>query len=113
MTNERNPTILPQVERRTPACPKCGHPDFVGRNIGGVIHFTCKKEDCRNKWMGGLPQTPEDPTRPRPPESPTTSSVQYARNSNPHIPGDVIETVPHQNPTPAFRRGALVPEEEE
>lgn len=112
MVSERNPNIVIQAESRKRCCPKCKFDDFNGRNVQGTVTFTCKNPECKNQWQGGLGM-PEDPTRPMAPQSSTPPLVEYVRNTNPQIPGDVIEIRHRPDPTPAFRKGALIPEDEE
>lgn len=68
--SERNPLLIPgrAPPRSRRGCPKCGHDNFSGRNVAGIVTFTCAK--CRNKWHGGLGQVMEDPTIPKPPINP-------------------------------------------
>ncbi len=107
---DRNPLLLPtgKESKRMQGCPKCKANDYVGRNIQGVITFTCGK--CRNQWQGGLPQLPQDPTLPLPPQDPSDRpTVDFVRNKH----GEVQEVRRRVNPTQEFRKGLPVPNGEE
>lgn len=109
----RNPTVvdLPGAEpvvRR--CCPKCQSPDYGGRKVMGVITFTCLK--CKNKWQGGLGIEPIDPTKPMPPMNPADKPDLDFFKKRP-TDDRIREQRNPRNPVPAFRRGALIPEDGE
>lgn len=110
-TKDRNPLIIPEQDApKKRGCPVCGHEDYTGRRIGGVIHFTCTSKTCGNKWQGGLPQEPQDPRVPRPPQNPMDRrSVEVGQDSK----GQPVELRRAVNLTQDFRKGALVPPGEE
>lgn len=107
--DDRNPLLLPAVQpSRLKGCPACKHPDYNGRNVQGVITFTCAK--CQNKWHGGLPQEPQDQTIPLPPVDPRDRpTVDFVRG--PH--GETLEVRRGVSTTPEFRKGAPIPSGEE
>jgi hypothetical protein len=110
-THDRNPLIIPEA---TPAkrkgCPACGHNEFLGRRVGGVITWTCRSPTCGNKWQGGLPQEEMDPREPRPPEDPRSKPpVTFEKDSK----GQMVEQRRPVNLTQEFRKGAPVPSGEE
>lgn len=110
MSDERNPLLIPTRKEpvRLTGCPKCGAKQFSGRNIQGMITWTCAA--CKNQWHGGLPSVPEDPTVPRPPTDPRdVPVVDFVRG--PH--GEVLEQRRRVNPTQEFRKGLPIPEGEE
>jgi hypothetical protein len=104
----RNPIIIPELQRKKPCCPKCGCERFGGRRVQGVVTFTCS--DCRNQWQGGLPREPWEKDKPIPPENPKDKPlVDFAKNSK----GQTEEIRRRVDPTPDFRKGALVPNDGE
>lgn len=117
MSDPKNPTFIPSREStRRRGCPKCGHEDFDGRRIqGGSVVFTCQNKECRNKWSGGLPQAPAGPLDPVLPENP---------RQRPHVSFDPFidpktkelqfrEESRAPDQSQVFRRGALIPDDEE
>jgi hypothetical protein len=107
--DDRNPLFIPD---RTPArqqgCPVCASGDWTARIVSGVHNFTCRS--CGNKWQGGLPQLPEDPTVPKPPVDPKDRpTLGFTRNSK----GDFEEQRRRPNPTQPFRGGAPIKQGEE
>lgn len=101
---KRNPTIIPQKVVARKGCPKCESMEFGGRNVGGVITFTCRT--CRNQWSGGLPQEPMDPSVPHPAVNPLTQpSVGFSKNKE----GNVVEERRTVNTTQTYRKGAPAP----
>ncbi len=100
MANEKNPTFVPGRAVGARGCPKCSHDSFNGRNVGGVVTFTCAK--CQNKWHGGLPQVPEDPTIPKAPVNPhERPSVSFVKDKNDQI----VEKRRPVSAVPEFRKG--------
>jgi hypothetical protein len=106
--DKRNPLFIPEATSRRPACPKCGHPEFTGRKVSGVVTFTCKSPSCQNKWQGGLPQEPQDPRIPLPTES-YVPPVRFLKNSK----GDYEELRSSPKTVQSFRTGAPIPREGE
>jgi hypothetical protein len=83
---------------------------------GGVAVFKCR--DCQNEWQGGIGQEPQDPRIPVPPQDPRSAPVigwekpskQVVEDRgirDPNQPVDVVVRRP--DPTPDFRKGALIP----
>lgn len=106
MANDRNPLIIPAPEKRAGGCPHCRGYDFSGRMISGVLVSTCRS--CGGKWQGGLPQVPQDPRIPLPPED-YVPTVRFGRDSK----GEPVELLRRPDPTPAFRKGAPIPSGDE
>lgn len=96
--SQRNPLLIPkgEVKRVGPHCPACKKANFDGRNIQGVLHFSCR--ECGNKWEGGLPQVPQDPRVPHPYFSPQLPTFEL----NPRTK-EVVEFRKPVNPTQSFR----------
>jgi len=108
MSEDRNPLIIPTVTPTRRCCPACKKENFTGRNLQGVVTFTCL--ECRNSWQGGLPQEPQDPTQPHPPINPKDRPlVQFVRTSS----GKVEEERTRVNLTQEFRKGIPFPEGED
>lgn len=109
----RNPLFIPGIhsppreDPRQSTCPKCDGGNWGGRNVGGVVTFTCR--DCGNKWYGGLPQQPMDPTVPAPPQDPR--DVPTVRFERPGPNKDFVEIVRRPIHAQAFRLGAPIPQE--
>ena len=97
MPVERNPFIIPdrpQVVGKV--CPNCKKKNFSGRNVQGVITWTCLVEGCGHRWSGGL-RSSSDPDQ-----------VPFVEPSNivPMIEkdGTVTEFVIQEDPTPEFHQ---------
>lgn len=111
--SDRNPFVLPDSNPKKRGCPKCGHGEFLGRRIGGVVHFTCRNTECNNKWQGGLPHELIDPSTPYPANPNPPSIEQMALRDK---DGNIVDTyeirrpVSHAQP---FRGGAKIPEGED
>jgi hypothetical protein len=106
----RNPLIIPETSGRRRGCPKCGHPDYSGRRVMGVVTFRCKKVDCLHEWYGGLPQEPSDPRIPHPPINPTDRPTSdFLRDEK----GEFREVRRRPNLTPEFKKGAPIPSGED
>lgn len=109
MDGKRNPVIIPKKEPTGRCCPKCKGQNYGGRNFSGMVLFTCR--DCGQEFGGGLPQVPEDPSRPRPHYEP---QVTYEKNPKPLGPDDNVRELRKPVPsTPAFKRGLPVPQDGE
>ena len=107
---ERNPIFIPEPVKKKSGCPYCEHHDYLGRNIQGMVVFTCRK--CKKQWQGGLPQIPIDPKIPQPTTLPPTVDFVAIKNSR----GETIgaEEIRRKiDLTTDFRRGTLIPEEGE
>lgn len=107
---ERNPKIFlgTPITTKTRACPLCGHTEYNGLRLGGVVTYTCLKKECGNKWQGGLPReiVPDSIALP-PVDDKTPITVQKGRD------GRTTEEIRKAQPLTAdFRRGSLVPSEE-
>jgi ribosomal protein L37AE/L43A len=102
---ERNALFIPEAPaKKMRGCPKCEHPEFEGRKVGGVITFTCRK--CKNQWSGGGFFHDADPHVPQP----TSSYIPPSRYEPALKPGgDPLEVLRHVDSRPDFRRGALIP----
>ena len=109
--SDRNPLLIPG---RTPVsayrcCPKCKSQQYSGRNLGGVVKYTCSS--CRNTWHGGIGQVAEDTSIPKPPMNPADKPlVEFAEHPR---TGKVEEIVRRPNPTQEFRKGLPIPNGEE
>lgn len=107
----RNPLLLPGAPepKRMRGCPKCGDRNsYIGTNVQGVISWKCNA--CGNKWYGGLPQTPQDPTVPLPPTDPLQEpSLQFVKGPK----GEVLELRRKVSPVQEFRKGLPIPKEGE
>lgn len=103
-TGPRNPLIIPVEESKKKGCPKCGGTDFNGRKVQGSITFTCSS--CKNQWAGGLPQEPQDPRLPTPPEDPASSPSLTFMKGRGDMPVEVRRGV---SLTQEFRKGSPVP----
>lgn len=104
---ERNPVIVPDRSGKKPGCPVCGHPEFDGRRVQGVVAWKCRNKDCRNEWYGGLPQVPQDPRIPLPPERyvpPVTFDVGVTKSTK----GQIVEINRPVDTRPEFRKGAPI-----
>lgn len=108
MSSERNPIVLPKASPTGKTCQKCGSAKWTGRNIQGAVTFTCS--ECRFQWYGGLPQVPEDPTRPRAPEI-NEPLVQFVENLK--VEGGVEELRRRPDQRAEFRKGAPIPTDKE
>lgn len=106
MSNERNPLFIPEGKPAGAArgCPKCGQNDYLGRRAGSLIITTCQV--CRNEWYGQVPPVVDDRTPRNPANVPIVSSFKDSK-------GQIHERINHPNPSPDFRRGAVVPNEDE
>ena len=106
-----NPIFLPEREAsRRRSCPSCGCPDFGGRRVQGVATFTCRR--CGNEWSGGLPMFAPDPNAPLMPVDPRDRpTVTFEPSGKPGV--GFREERRKPDPTPAFRRGAPIPDREE
>lgn len=110
MAIDRNPILLPEAASKKPACPKCSHDVFIGKNVQGVVLFTCQK--CSNKWQGGLPRVPEDPLRPMLPTAPPPVEQSALKDKDGRVVGHEELRRPVSTLTD-FRRGAIIPEDGE
>jgi len=108
MSSDRNPLVIPKSGSGRKGCAKCGSEKWTGRNIQGSVTFTCV--DCKFQWYGGLPQTPMDPSIPTAPES-YEPTVKFVENSK--MEGGVEEIRRKPDARTDFRKGALIPTEEE
>ena len=111
MAIERNPILLPEAAPKKSGCPACGHEQYTGRNVQGVMTWKCPK--CGNKWQGGLPRVPDDPLRPILPDTspPPVQQVPIKDRS-----GNVIGVEELRRPVSlaqSFRKGAPIPEDGE
>jgi hypothetical protein len=89
-------------------CPKCKAENYVGRNIQGMVTWTCRT--CGNQWHGGLPQEPQDPTVPLAPTNPMDQpTIQFIRDKH----GEAKELRKRVNLTQEFRKGMPIPEGED
>jgi hypothetical protein len=107
VNDDRNPLFIPETKsagvQRTCPNPECRSPDFDGRNLGGVIIFTCAK--CKMKFGGGIPHSPVDPSVPYPAD-PSPPSISYTKHPK---TGEMVELRRPQSTAPDFRKGAPVP----
>lgn len=106
----RNPLLIPTSKEsvRLRGCPKCKKENYSGRNIQGIITFTC--HECRNQWHGGIGQEVQDPTIPLPAQDPLhRPTVDFLRNKH----GEAVEVNRRPNPVQEFRKGLPVPEGED
>jgi hypothetical protein len=108
MTSDRNPLVIPKAGSSRKGCAKCGSEKWTGRNIQGAVTFTCT--DCKFQWYGGLPQTPMDPSIPTAPES-YEPTVKFVENQK--VEGGVEEIRRRPDQRTDFRKGALIPTDEE
>lgn len=104
----KNALLLPDAVDKRRRCPACGSLDFGGRNLGGVITYTCAKESCKNQWGGGLPMVAEDPRRPS--FYPPTPGLSFERH--PKYPEKWVEVHRPVDTTQPFRKGAKLPDGE-
>lgn len=105
--DSRNPLIIPDRSApNRPSCPVCGHTEFLGRRVMGVITFTCRKAGCGAKWQGGLPQEPQDPRIPLPTES-YVPPVRFGKD----VSNQDIELRRRVDLRADFLKGAPVPRE--
>lgn len=108
----RNPQIIFEPEPTKPlCCPSCKEANYTGRKIGGIIHFTCLNESCRNQWQGGLPRVPEDPRVPKPPINPK-DKPRVMFDYDPLQKKEVEIRYP-VDLTQEFRKGTLIGEDED
>lgn len=113
----RNPTLIPEREKKPTGCPSCGANDYDGRSSGGVVIRKCRQ--CKTEWQGGLPQEPIDPRQPYPVDNyipPVTFNRSLLKNA-PRLKGDLPEGVVEQtrpiDTRPEFRKGAPIADDEE
>jgi len=104
----RNPIFIPNADIAKRACNNCGADKWTGRSIQGAVTFTCSM--CHFKWYGGLPQLPQDPTIPRAPEI-NEPVIQFVENLK--LEGGIEEIRRKPDHRTDFRKGALVPNEDE
>lgn len=112
--SNRNPVIVPEKKRVRRCCPKCFSGNFVGRNIQGLVKFTCQA--CGHKWYGGIGQEPQDPTAPLPPVNPSDRpavEVVAVRDKRGEIVGSEEIRNRKVDLVQEFRKGAPIPEDEE
>ena len=115
----RNPVILPERKAKKTGCPKCGHPDYDGRMAFGAPVYICKNKDCGNVWHGGIIHEQGDPRIPYPPSSTPPplefdkAMVRGAGNNPNYINPETVEIRRRVDPTPAFRRGARISDDDE
>ena len=103
---DRNPIIIPKEAPNRNGCPKCGGIKWFGRNIQGAVTFKC---ECGHVWYGGLPQLPQDPTIPFPPD--VNEPIQFVENKK--MEGGVEEIRKKLDLRTDFRKGAPIPEDGE
>lgn len=108
---ERNPVIITERISSTPKCPKCGSEKFSGRRIQGTAVFKCQNTECLNEWSGGFGMSPAV-ADPRVPVAPEVYTPPLRLNIEPRT-GQVEEIRKKVDPTPDFRKGALIPPEGE
>lgn len=107
---DRNPLLFPDNPQslRMRGCPKCHSQEYMGKNIQGVVTWSCSK--CKNQWHGGLPQEPQNPLSPVPPLNPADRPiVDFIRGPR----GEVLEQRRPVNLTQDYRKGLPVPTGEE
>lgn len=104
----RNPILFPDVEPRIKGCPACGHEEYVGNMVMGVLTKTCLNKECNNKWQGGLAR---EPCRPGEFLTPDTSkpAIVFLR---PTKDGPIEEFRNPQSAGQPFRGGLPVPKED-
>jgi ribosomal protein L37AE/L43A len=112
----RNPTIIPEREKRTTGCPNCGANDYDGSSHGGVVVRKCRQ--CKTEWQGGLPQEPLDPKVPYPVDNytaPVTFDRSLLKNAgaSPGLPEGVVEHTRPVDTRPEFRKGLPISDDEE
>lgn len=105
----KNDLLIPSSIDRRRRCPACGCLDFSGRNLGGVLNFTCLNKSCGAKWAGGLPMVPEDPRKPQPFKE-TPAGISFERN--PKMPDKWLEVHKPVDTTQPFRKGVKLPDGE-
>jgi hypothetical protein len=99
----RNPTIIPKPDvGQAPACPKCGSKEFDGFGHDGVVTRTCRK--CKNKWQGGLPQSPLAPGEYLPPDS-YVPPVRFEPSLDPKKKSQLQEIDRKIDTRPEFKKG--------
>lgn len=106
--SDRNPFVIPD-EKPAPrrGCPQCGGDKFSGYTNFGIVYRTCRSCGC--EWQGGIGQLPQDPTVPVPPTHPNDRpNIEFVKTK---VDGDrpVPVTVRRPDLTPAFRKGAPIP----
>jgi hypothetical protein len=112
----RNPTIIPERERKPTGCPSCGAENYDGRSNGGVVIRKCR--ECKTEWQGGLPQEPLDPRVPYPVDNyipPVSFDRSLLKNSpaSPGLPSGVVEKTRPVDLRPEFRKGLPISDDEE
>jgi hypothetical protein len=121
LDQNRNPTIVPeQAPSRKRVCPKCGGDKFDSRIAYGMPTFICQTKDCGNVWQGGIIHDSPDSRVVYPPASYTPSIsfdkalVRGSPHGNPnYISPDTVEIRRRVDPTPDFKKGAPLGEDEE
>lgn len=106
MADDRNPLIIPERTYIPPQrCLKCGSGEFNRRRVQGVVISRCRK--CGEEAQGGLPQMPQDPRVPYPPEQ-YVPTVRFEKS----VRGDdqIVEVRRRPDNTQSFRKGAPIPE---
>lgn len=108
--DDRNPLIIPNKEPIVKGCPICGgQASGIGSN--GVLVFTCLNESCKNSWQSGLPRSVIDPKKPIPTTDPRTRpALEINWNSRYKQWEEDLRPV---DPTPDFRKGAPMSEEDD
>lgn len=103
---ERNPVFIPATIQKGLVCPKCGSDKFEGRRIQNTIVRTCSNKDCRQEWAGGYGMSPaaQDPRVPVAPEI-YQPALKFVADGK----GQVEEIRRKVDPTPDFKKGALIP----
>lgn len=109
---ERNPVFVPDRNTKSRCCPVCGSLDFIGRKVMGVISWKCTRDECRNEWYGGLPQEPQDPRVPVPPER-YTPPISFDVGVTKQTRGQVVEIQRPVDTRPEFKKGALITGEDD
>lgn len=107
----RNKWVLPAPEPKERVCPVCKSDIFSGRNMQGAIVFTCSNESCKNQWYGGFNQLLEDPKIPKMPINPKDKPrVMFDYDPLKKEPIEINYPV---DLTQDFRKGALIPDEDD
>jgi hypothetical protein len=119
---DRNPTILPDKPAAKKGCPKCSSMNYKGWVAWGAPTYQCLQKDCGNVWQGGIiHESPVNPNQALPPPT-YTPPLQFEKPlvkgggspDNPNfINPDVVEVRRRVDPTPDFRKGGLIPEDED
>ena len=110
-----NPLIIPTgrpatSDDRVRSCPKCQSRDYDGKMTAGGVIYTCDK--CHEKFGGGIVRAPADPTVPMPYQP--QPQRDFIRSKHPELSTNgVREIVRRPDPTPDFRKGAPIKNEDQ